>query len=83
LKSRAGASFGQVRFHWGSFHVSDPDSSAQAEFILIHGSWHRTTDHPLYGHPHVSRILNGERELTLEQIKDLGKRFNVSPKIFL
>jgi HTH-type transcriptional regulator/antitoxin HigA len=33
--------------------------------------------------PHVSRILNGERELTLPQSKALGKRFNVSPEIFL
>lgn len=33
--------------------------------------------------PHVSRILSGKRELTLEQIKALAKRFNLAPEIFI
>ena len=31
----------------------------------------------------VSEIINGKRELNLRQIKALGKRFNVSPAVFL
>ncbi len=31
---------------------------------------------------HVSKILHGKRQLTLEQIIALSKRFNVSPMIF-
>lgn len=32
---------------------------------------------------HVSRILSGDRELTLTQIKALSKRFNLKPSAFL
>lgn len=31
----------------------------------------------------VSKIWNGERQLTLEHIKRLSNRFNVSPAVFL
>ena len=31
---------------------------------------------------HVSKVLHGKRQLTLEQIIALSKRFNVSPMIF-
>ena len=30
----------------------------------------------------VSKILNGERQLTLEHIRSLSKRFGVSPAVF-
>lgn len=30
----------------------------------------------------VSRILNGERQLTLDHIRNLSKRFGVSPAVF-
>lgn len=30
----------------------------------------------------VSKILNGERQLTLEHIRNLSKRFGVSPAVF-
>jgi len=30
----------------------------------------------------VSKILNGERQLTLEHIRSLSKRFGVSPTVF-
>ncbi len=30
----------------------------------------------------VSKILNGERHLTLEHVRDLSKRFSVSPAVF-
>ena len=32
--------------------------------------------------PVVSRILNGERQLTREHIENLARRFNVSPAVF-
>ncbi len=32
-------------------------------------------------HP-TSKILNGERQLTLEHIRNLSKRFGVSPSVF-
>ena len=35
------------------------------------------------GQPIVSKILKGERELNLRQIKALAKRFKVSPKVFI
>jgi HTH-type transcriptional regulator / antitoxin HigA len=31
----------------------------------------------------VSKILNGERKLTVEHIKYLSKRFNVSPTVYI
>lgn len=31
----------------------------------------------------VSKILNSERQMTVEHIKNLAKRFNVSPSIFV
>ncbi len=37
----------------------------------------------LGGQPVVSKILKGERELNIRQIKALAKRFKVSPKVFL
>lgn len=33
--------------------------------------------------PHVSRILSGDRDLTLPQIRALAKRFNLNPSAFL
>lgn len=33
--------------------------------------------------PLVSKILSGERQLTVEHIKALSKRFNVSPTLFI
>jgi HTH-type transcriptional regulator / antitoxin HigA len=37
----------------------------------------------LGGQPVVSKILRGERELNLRQIKALAKRFKVSPEVFI
>ncbi len=37
----------------------------------------------LGGQPIVSKILKGERELNLRQIKALAKRFKVSPELFI
>jgi len=37
----------------------------------------------LGGQPIVSKILNGERELNLRQMKALAKRFNVSVEVFI
>lgn len=37
----------------------------------------------LGGQPVVSKILKGERELNLRQVKALAKRFKVSPEVFL
>jgi antitoxin component HigA of HigAB toxin-antitoxin module len=37
----------------------------------------------LGGQPVVSKILKGERELNLRQIKALAKRFKVSPVVFI
>ena len=35
------------------------------------------------GQPIVSKILKGDRELNLRQIKALAKRFKVSPEVFI
>ncbi len=37
----------------------------------------------LGGQSVVSKILKGERELNLRQIKALAKRFKVSPEVFI
>jgi HTH-type transcriptional regulator/antitoxin HigA len=37
----------------------------------------------LGGQPVVSKILSGERELNLRQVKALAKRFKVSPEVFI
>jgi HTH-type transcriptional regulator/antitoxin HigA len=37
----------------------------------------------LGGQPIVSKVLKGERELNLRQIKALAKRFKVSPEVFI
>ena len=37
----------------------------------------------LGGQPVVSKILKGERDLNLRQIKSLAKRFKVSPAVFI
>jgi len=37
----------------------------------------------LGGQPIVSKILKGERDLNLRQIKALSKRFKVSPEVFI
>jgi len=35
------------------------------------------------GQPVVSKILRGERDLNLRQVKSLAKRFKVSPEVFI
>lgn len=35
------------------------------------------------GQPIVSKILKGERDLNIRQIKALAKRFKVSPEVFI
>jgi HTH-type transcriptional regulator/antitoxin HigA len=37
----------------------------------------------LGGQPVVSKILKGERELNLRQVKALAKRFKISPEVFI
>ncbi|MBH48749.1 MAG: hypothetical protein CME71_11325 [Halobacteriovorax sp.] len=37
----------------------------------------------LGGQPNVSKILNGERELNLRQIRELAKKFKVEPAVFI
>jgi HTH-type transcriptional regulator/antitoxin HigA len=37
----------------------------------------------LGGQPVVSKILKGERELNLRQVKSLAERFKVSPEVFI
>ena len=37
----------------------------------------------LGGQPVVSKILKGERELNLRQVRSLAKRFKVSPEVFI
>ena len=37
----------------------------------------------LGGQPVVSKILKGERDLNLRQVKSLAKRFKVSPAVFI
>lgn len=37
----------------------------------------------LGGQPVVSKILKGERELNLRQVRALAKRFKVSPEVFI
>ena len=37
----------------------------------------------LGGQPHVSKILKGERELNLRQIRELAKKFKVEPALFI
>ena len=44
----------------------------------------RQTDLPEVGSQGVvSEILNGKRELNVRQIRELAKRFNVSPAVFI
>lgn len=35
------------------------------------------------GQPIVSKILKGERDLNIRQVKALAKRFKVSPEVFI
>lgn len=37
----------------------------------------------LGGQPNVSKILKGERELNLRQIRELAKKFKVEPAVFI
>ena len=37
----------------------------------------------LGGQPVVSKVLKGERELNLRQVKSLARRFKVSPEVFI
>jgi len=37
----------------------------------------------LGGQPNVSKILKGERELNLRQIRELSKKFKVEPAVFI
>jgi HTH-type transcriptional regulator / antitoxin HigA len=37
----------------------------------------------LGGQPNVSKVLKGERELNLRQIRELAEKFNVEPSLFI
>ena len=51
-------------------------------FVEIHSL--TQNDLPEIGNPDVvSEILKGKRSLNVEQIRELGKRFNVSPATFI
>ncbi len=61
--------------------VGDPISSLK-HFMEEHNL--RQSDLPEIGNQDVvSEILNGKRQLNVPQIKALGKRFNVSPTVFI
>lgn len=53
------------------------------ELMERHGLKQTDLENEIGKQPHVSRILNGERPLTIQQVKALAKRFNVSPEIFI
>ena len=59
----------------------DPISSLQ-EFMIEHAL--TSEDLPELGsEPLVSEILQGQRELTLSQIRSLAQRFGVTPAVFV
>jgi len=61
-----------------------PVSGADVLNYLMEEHGLRQTDLPEVGSQGVvSEILNGKRELNVRQIRELAKRFNVSPAVFI
>ena len=59
-------------------------SSAEALRYLMEEHALRQSDLPEIGSQGVvSEILNGKRELNLRQVRELAKRFHVSPAVFV
>ncbi|MFZ4404044.1 MAG: helix-turn-helix domain-containing protein [Pseudobdellovibrionaceae bacterium] len=49
----------------------------------LHGLTQKDLAKEVGGQPIVSKILKGERDLNIRQIKALTKRFKVSPEVFI
>jgi len=67
-------------------HFPSPavNGTEMLEYLMeIRGLIQSDLSEELGGQPVVSKILRGERELNLRQIKALSKRFNVPAKVFL
>ena len=61
--------------------ISGPDMLAY--LMELQGLTQMDLAKELGGQPIVSKILKGERELNLRQIKALSKRFKVAPEVFI
>jgi HTH-type transcriptional regulator/antitoxin HigA len=66
------------------FQIKWPSPSQMLkELMRLHGLKQTDLKDEIGAQPHVSRILNGERDLSIQQIKALSKRFNVDPILFI
>jgi len=61
--------------------TGDPISSLQA-FMIEHALTKKDLPE-LGGEPFVTEILQGQRELTLSQVRSLAQRFGVTPTVFV
>ena len=62
-----------------------PVSAAEVlkDLMIRHDLKQKDLENEIGAQAHVSRILSGDRELTVNQIKALSKRFNVNPSVFI
>lgn len=66
------------------FKSSEVSGSKMLAYIMeLQGLNQKDLSKELGGQSVVSKILKGERELNLRQIKSLAKRFKVSPEVFI
>ncbi|MCH2534882.1 MAG: helix-turn-helix domain-containing protein [Bdellovibrionales bacterium] len=66
------------------FKASEVSGSKMLAYIMeLQGLNQKDLSKELGGQSVVSKILKGERELNLRQIKSLAKRFKVSPEVFI
>lgn len=68
----------------GEFKAATVSGAEMLSYLMdLQGLNQADLSKELGGQSVVSKILKGERELNLRQVKALAKRFKVSPKVFI
>lgn len=67
--------------HWNKSHASPRE--VLAYLMDEHDLNQADLKEEIGSQPYVSDILKGKKDLTLEQVSKLAKRFNVSPTVFI
>ena len=81
LKTLAGL---VVDFERDQFKSGKISGTEMVKYLMeLQGLTQADLSKELGGQPVVSKILKGERELNLRQVKALAKRFKVSPEVFI
>ena len=67
-----------------TFGTSKVSGSEMLAYLMeLNGHTQKDVAQELGGQPNVSKILNGERELNLRQIRKLAAKYKVDPSVFI